>query len=50
MFEIGEKPGEGTYKCVKCKQWEVSLEDGEGLPPCPKCESDKEVVYSRMIE
>lgn len=34
-YNIGEKPGKGTYRCVMCNKWTVTLEnDDERLPPC----------------
>lgn len=37
MPTTGEKPGEGTYKCVKCG-CVIKLDDNtDTLPPCPKC-------------
>ena len=37
MYSTGEKPGKGTYQCVKC--WTVVVLDDatDTLPPCPKC-------------
>lgn len=38
MYNIGEKPGKGTYCCVKCGQ-RVTLDDADDrLPPCPNCD------------
>ena len=35
--KTGEKPGIGTYLCIKCNQT-VTLDDStDTLPPCPKC-------------
>lgn len=37
MVKSGEKPGKGTYRCVRCGQLVVLDNDGEPLPPCPRC-------------
>ena len=35
LYDIGEKPGKGTYPCVNCKRWTVALDDDDDrLPPC----------------
>ena len=37
MSTTGEKPGRGTYTCVKCGQ-PVRLDDNDDtLPPCQRC-------------
>jgi DNA-directed RNA polymerase subunit RPC12/RpoP len=37
MPTTGEKPGKGTYACLKCNT-RVTLDDNDDtLPPCPKC-------------
>jgi DNA-directed RNA polymerase subunit RPC12/RpoP len=37
MYETGEKPGMGIYKCFDCDQT-VALDTYDDiLPPCPKC-------------
>jgi len=37
MPTTGEKPGKGTYYCIKCGQ-AVTLDDAsDTLPPCPRC-------------
>ena len=34
----GEKPGIGTYRCIKCGTT-VTLDNADDtLPPCPKCD------------
>lgn len=36
-YTTGEKPGKGTYQCIKCTAI-VRLDDNtDTLPPCPKC-------------
>lgn len=36
LYDIGEKPGKGTYRCVSCDAWEVRLDDdSDRLPPWP---------------
>lgn len=37
MPSTGEKPGAGTYVCVKCGQVVVLDDNTDTLPPCPKC-------------
>ncbi len=37
MFKTGEKPGKGTYMCVKCHATVRLDDDTDTLPPCPKC-------------
>jgi DNA-directed RNA polymerase subunit RPC12/RpoP len=37
MVSTGEKPGKGTYQCLRCGQL-VELDNAtDELPPCPKC-------------
>lgn len=36
MFNSGDKPGKGTYKCAVCGLV-VTLEDGQELPVCEVC-------------
>lgn len=37
MAKTGEKPGKGTYICIKCSQG-IHLDDSsDTMPPCPKC-------------
>jgi len=37
MSRTGEKPGAGSYICIKCRQ-EVTLDENtDTLPPCPRC-------------
>ncbi|MCP4228855.1 MAG: zinc ribbon-containing protein [bacterium] len=37
MPRCGQKPGKGTYTCIKCGTT-VTLDDAtDTLPPCPKC-------------
>lgn len=37
MPSTGQKPGVGTYTCVKCGQVVVLDNNTDTLPPCPKC-------------
>ena len=37
MPTTGEKPGKGTYKCLKCGQLVVLDDHTDTLPPCPSC-------------
>ena len=37
IYNTGEKPGIGTYKCTACGTT-VTLDDAtDTLPPCPSC-------------
>jgi transcription elongation factor Elf1 len=48
-YQIGEKPGKGEYKCVKCGWWTVTLDSAEDrLPPCGNCGDDQDVEYKRI--
>ncbi|MCK4593436.1 hypothetical protein KAU45_02960 [bacterium] len=38
MYRCGEKPGKGTYICVKCGQRVRLDDDSDSLPPCPSCQ------------
>ena len=38
MYNIGEKPGKGTYCCTNCGQQVRLDDDDDRLPPCPNCE------------
>ena len=37
MHTTGEKPGKGTYQCIKCGTKVVLDDHTDALPPCPKC-------------
>lgn len=37
MYTTGEKPGIGTYQCVKCGTTVYLNDATDTLPPCPKC-------------
>jgi DNA-directed RNA polymerase subunit RPC12/RpoP len=41
MSTTGEKPGKGTYICIKCGQVVVLDDNTDTLPPCPKCSGTK---------
>lgn len=46
-YNIGEKPGVGTYKCVDCG-WKVTLDDADDrLPPCGNCGKGQQTRYER---
>jgi hypothetical protein len=38
MYRCGEKPGKGTYICIKCGQRVTLDDDTDTLPPCPSCQ------------
>lgn len=40
-YTTGEKPGKGTYTCIKCGQRVVLDDKTDTLPPCPKCSNSK---------
>ena len=47
MYNIGEKPGKGTYCCTRCN-WRVTLDDNsDPLPPCGTCGSGQQIRYIR---
>lgn len=49
LYDIGEKPGKGTYRCVNCKKWTVTLDDDDDqLPPCGTCGSGQHVKYEKI--
>ena len=49
LYNIGEKPGEGTYQCVSCDDWTVTLDyDDDQLPPCANCGSRQDVKYRKI--
>jgi hypothetical protein len=47
MYNIGEKPGVGTYCCTNCG-WHVTLDnDTDRLPPCGDCGKGQDTTYER---
>ncbi|WP_411161976.1 zinc ribbon-containing protein [Idiomarina sp. HP20-50] len=48
LYDIGEKPGKGTYQCTSCNKWEVTLDDGDRLPPCGECGSGQNIKYKKI--
>lgn len=47
MYDIGEKPGKGTYVCTKCG-WRVTLDDHDDrLPHVANAERAKRQSISR---
>ena len=49
LYNIGEKPGKGTYQCTSCSQWTVTLDDDDDrLPPCGNCGSGQHVKYRKI--
>jgi DNA-directed RNA polymerase subunit RPC12/RpoP len=47
-YDIGEKPGKGTYKCSKCG-WKVRLDDdSDRLPPCGTCGKNQVIKYDKV--
>ena len=48
-YNIGEKPGKGTYVCQQCGSWTVTLDDDDDrLPPCGNCGSGQTVTYEKI--
>lgn len=48
MYNVGEKPGKGTYKCTNC-DWTVRLDDNsDRLPPCGKCGKGQNTKYVKV--
>ena len=46
LYDIGEKPGKGTYRCTTCEEWTVTLDDDDDrLPPCGVCPAGTRVKY-----
>jgi DNA-directed RNA polymerase subunit RPC12/RpoP len=45
IFNAGEKPGKGKYKCTKCGQIVVLDDNTDALPPCPKCDN---TTYNKL--
>ena len=49
LYDIGEKPGKGTYQCVSCSSWTVTLDDdNDRLPPCGRCGKGQHVKYRKI--
>lgn len=49
MYDIGEKPGKGAYKCTSCNSWTVTLDDtSDKLPPCGTCGPGQKVKYRKV--
>jgi len=48
-YDIGEKPGKGTYQCTTCTKWKVTLDDSsDRLPPCGNCAKGARVKYRKV--
>jgi hypothetical protein len=48
-YDIGEKPGKGTYQCLSCEEWTVTLDDDDDrLPPCGICGKGQHVKYRKI--
>lgn len=48
-YDIGEKPGKGTYQCTSCNSWTVTLDDHDDrLPPCGNCGPGQKVKYKKI--
>lgn len=37
MYNSGDKPGKGSYKCINCGTIVVIENDDDALPICPVC-------------
>ncbi len=47
MYNVGEKPGKGTYCCTDC-DWKVTLDDdSDQLPPCGNCGKGQNTKYEK---
>ena len=45
-FRIGDQPGTGDYRCLKCGKYVASLLKPEDqIPPCKNCDSAPDVRY-----
>lgn len=38
MFNTGEKPGKGQYRCQMCGKYITLNDNTDRLPPCPDCD------------
>lgn len=36
-YSAGERPGQGTYYCISCKEPVKLLTKLDEIPTCPKC-------------
>ena len=36
-YKTGDKPGKGSYQCLKCGKVITLSQDSEALPVCPVC-------------
>lgn len=45
MYETGQKPGKGLYKCTVCGELVRLDDDTDTLPPCPKCSN---TTYTKL--
>ena len=51
LYDIGEKPGKGTYQCTSCSDWTVTLDDdSDVLPPCGKCGKGQSIKYRKISQ
>jgi hypothetical protein len=49
MYDMGEEPGRGTYRCARCDRWRVTLDKAsDRLPPCGDCGPGRKVKYRRV--
>ena len=47
-YNVGERPGKGTYECVDCN-WSVRLDDNtDSLPPCGNCGKGQDTKYRKV--
>lgn len=47
-YDVGEKPGKGTYQCTSCN-WKVRLDDdSDRLPPCGSCGKGQQTKYRKV--
>jgi hypothetical protein len=50
MYDIGEKPGKGVYRCTSCESWTVTLDDDDdALPPCGDCGKGQVIKYEKIV-
>ena len=46
-YNIGTKPGKGSYCCTSCG-WRVTLDDDDDrLPPCGSCGKGQNTTYRK---
>ena len=48
-YDVGDQPGRGRYRCSKCADWIINVEnDGESLPECFNCGPGAPIQYVKV--